>query len=191
MVISATCLTIVCSACRAMRFGSSANVDRLPGRNTMCRTFPNTLPAWRISSISMPSRMIPSDRWCASMKVNPAHRRGAHAYRAETRKAIPLRRRVQAYRHGQPLCHGRRQPVVAQGQGHRPALGDIQSNADDLMYGDGPFAMPVEIPRSRRRAYTLRIGPSTSSAARPPPYPASKQPSSRCHFYFRAGVCHF
>ncbi|WP_409364036.1 IS110 family transposase [Bradyrhizobium liaoningense] len=39
MVISTGCATIVCSACREMKSGSSANAGRLASKNTMSRTY--------------------------------------------------------------------------------------------------------------------------------------------------------
>ncbi len=45
MAISTACSTIVCSACRATRFGSSANAGRLASKNTMCRTYQRTRPS--------------------------------------------------------------------------------------------------------------------------------------------------
>ena len=39
MAISTACSIIVCSACPAMRFGSSVNAGLLASKNTMCRTY--------------------------------------------------------------------------------------------------------------------------------------------------------
>jgi len=64
---------------------------------------------------------IPTGRWSASTRAGPAHRRGAPADPGRAGPARTLRLRVFVATLRQSLCRARRQPALAQGQGHRAA----------------------------------------------------------------------